>query len=204
MHKFALIALACSAVTLPAYSQDFVKDTLLKHLKTSKDFTVKVAEAMPEADYDFKLTPPQMSFAEQMIHIAQAQDFFLSYLAGEKVGDAKPASKSKADVVVFLKASFDKAIERAEAATRQLPASPWWRLRPSVQAPQANHPDSAAAKLSRGLDIRGPQGHRILQEQDRLIQFPPRRPDRDKQTTAHTSRRQNGRPADRAAQFLRS
>src|SRR5438874_2003418 len=68
---------------LPVFAQD-AKATIVKHLKTSREFTVKVAEAMPEASYDFKLTTPQMSFAEQMIHIAQAQDFFLSYLAGEK------------------------------------------------------------------------------------------------------------------------
>jgi uncharacterized damage-inducible protein DinB len=116
MRIIAALLLLVSA--LPALAQD-VKGTIVKHLKTSRDFTIKVAEAMPEGSYDFKLTPPQMSFAEQMIHIAQAQDFFLSYLAGEKVGDAKPASKSKADVIVFLKASFDKAIERAEAATPQ-------------------------------------------------------------------------------------
>lgn len=101
---------------LPVIAQD-VKDTFVKHLKTSRDFTLKVAEAMPEDSYGFKLTDPQMSFAEQMIHIAQAQDFFLSYLAGEKTSTAKPASKSKADVIVFLKASFDKAIARVEAVT---------------------------------------------------------------------------------------
>jgi uncharacterized damage-inducible protein DinB len=114
MRFIAAVLLFVSA--LPAFAQD-VKATLVKHLKTSREFTIKVAEAMPENSYDFKLTPPQMSFAEQITHIAQAQDFFLSYLAGEKASQAKPASKSKADVIVFLKASFDKAIARAEAAT---------------------------------------------------------------------------------------
>lgn len=99
-----------------AFGQD-VKSTLIKHLKTSKEFTLKVAEAMPVESYDFKLTPPQMSFAEQMIHIAQAQDFFLSSLAGKKPGEAKPPSKSKSDVIVFLKTSFDEAIQRVEGAT---------------------------------------------------------------------------------------
>jgi len=114
-----LIAAALLLVSaLPAMAQD-VKGTLVKHMKTSRDFTLKVAEAMPEDSYDFKLTPPQMSFAEQMIHIAQAQDFFLSYLAGEKTSDAKPSSKSKAAVVAFLKASFDKAIARAESVTAE-------------------------------------------------------------------------------------
>jgi uncharacterized damage-inducible protein DinB len=112
MHKFALIALACSAVTLPAYSQDFVKDTLLKHLKTSKDFTVKVAEAMPEADYDFKLTPPQMSFAQQMVHLSQGFEYFTSALVGQKPSESKPASMKKADVVAFVKTSFDGVIAR--------------------------------------------------------------------------------------------
>ncbi len=114
MRLFALALLLVSA--LPAPAQD-VKDTIIKHMKTSRDFTIKVAEAMPADSYDFKLTAPQMSFAEQMIHIGQAQDFFLSYLAGEKSSEAKPASKSKADVIAFLKAAFDKAITRAEAAT---------------------------------------------------------------------------------------
>jgi uncharacterized damage-inducible protein DinB len=102
--------------TLPALAQD-VKDTFVKHLKTSEEFTLKVAEAMPEDSYDFKLSPPQMSFGEQLTHLAQAQDFFLSSLSGEKAGDAKPASKSKADVIAFVKASFDKAIERVQAVT---------------------------------------------------------------------------------------
>jgi uncharacterized damage-inducible protein DinB len=114
MRIIAAALLLVSA--LPALAQD-VKGTIVKHLKTSREFTLKVAEAMPENSYDFKLTPPQMSFAEQMIHLAQAQDFFLSYLAGEKPSDAKPASKSKADVIAFLKTAFDKAIQRAEAAT---------------------------------------------------------------------------------------
>ena len=103
---------------LPSFAQDLKAD-LVKHLKTSRDFTLKVAEAMPADSYSFKLTPPQMSFAEQMTHLGEAQDFFLHYLSGDKLSDAKPASMSKADVIAFLKMSFDKAIARAEAATME-------------------------------------------------------------------------------------
>jgi uncharacterized damage-inducible protein DinB len=101
---------------LPAFAQDLMGD-LVNHFKTSRDFTLKVAEAMPAESYSFKLTPPQMSFAEQMTHLGQAQDFFLHYLSGDKLSEAKPASMSKADVIAFLKTSFDKAIARAEGAT---------------------------------------------------------------------------------------
>jgi uncharacterized damage-inducible protein DinB len=99
---------------LPAGAQD-VKGDILKHLKVSKEFTLKVAEAMPADSYDFKLTPPQMSFGGQLTHLSQGLDFFLSPFSAEKPGDAKPASNSKADVIAFVKVSFDKAIARVEA-----------------------------------------------------------------------------------------
>ena len=67
-------AIACVALAgLPAFAQVDIKTVVLKHLETSRDFTLKVADQMPEADYGFKLTPPQMSFAEQMTHLAQEQ-----------------------------------------------------------------------------------------------------------------------------------
>jgi len=99
---------------VPAFSQD-VKADILKHLKVSKEFTLKVAEAMPADAYEFKLTPPQMSFGGQITHLSQGLDFFMSPFLGQKPGDAKPASPSKADVIAFVKASFDRAIERVEA-----------------------------------------------------------------------------------------
>jgi hypothetical protein len=63
-----------AAIPIPGFAQMDVRAAVLKHLKTSRDFTLKVAEQMPESTYDFKLTPPQMSFAQQMIHLSQAMD----------------------------------------------------------------------------------------------------------------------------------
>jgi len=112
MRTIAAALLLVSA--LPACAQD-VKGAILKHLKVSKEFTLKVAEAMPAESYDFKLTPPQMSFGGQITHLTQGLGFFLSPFSGEKPSEAKPTSNSKADVIAFAKASFDKAIERVEA-----------------------------------------------------------------------------------------
>jgi uncharacterized damage-inducible protein DinB len=67
---------------------------------------------MPEADYGFKLTPAQMSFGEQMVHLAQTFDEFVTPLSGEKLDLGKPASMSKPDVILFVRKSFDAAIER--------------------------------------------------------------------------------------------
>jgi uncharacterized damage-inducible protein DinB len=103
-------------LSVPAFSQD-VTAIFVKHLKTSRDFTLKVAEAMPEADYSFKLTPPQMSFAEQLVHLSQGMDYFLGAFAGEKPNPPKPAGMSKAAVIAFVKARFDSGIERVEKLT---------------------------------------------------------------------------------------
>src|ERR1700688_1831792 len=81
-----------AALAVPAFAQNDLQAIVLKHLKTSRDFTLKVAEQMPESAYDFKLTPPQMSFAGQMVHLAQAFDEYLSPFFGEKPNPAKPAS----------------------------------------------------------------------------------------------------------------
>jgi len=112
MRTIAAALLLVSA--LPACAQD-VKGAILKHLRVSKEFTLKVAEAMPAESYDFKLTPPQMSFGGQITHLSQGLDFFVSPFSGEKPGDAKPASNSKADVIAFVKVSFDKAIARVDS-----------------------------------------------------------------------------------------
>jgi uncharacterized damage-inducible protein DinB len=107
-----LLALASTQ----AFAQD-IKATYLKHLKTSRDFSLKVAAQMPEATYDFKLTPPQMSFAEQMVHLSGSLDYFLSSFSGEKPSGAKPASMGKKDVLAFMQKSFDQAIERVSKIT---------------------------------------------------------------------------------------
>jgi uncharacterized damage-inducible protein DinB len=115
-RHFALIALAATAFT-PAFAQVDIKATVLKHLKTSAAFTLKVADQMPEASYDFKLTPPQMSFAEQMVHLAQAQQFMRAALTGEKPAPAKPASMKKPDVLAFMRKSFDSTVEQISKLT---------------------------------------------------------------------------------------
>ncbi len=124
MRKLA--ALCLLLVALPAFSQDF-KATILKHLKTSRDFTAKVAEAMPESDYGFKLTPAQMSFAEQIVHLSQGLEYFLSPFSGQKPKPSKPASLSKSDVIAFEKAAFDRAIEQVSALTAEQVSKPAYK-----------------------------------------------------------------------------
>ena len=112
------VAIACIALAgLPAFAQTEVKAAVLKHLKTSRDFTLKVADQMPEADYGFKLTPPQMSFAEQITHLAQEQAGFLAPFSNEKYNPGKPASMNKKDVLAYVRQAFDSSIDKVSKLT---------------------------------------------------------------------------------------
>jgi uncharacterized damage-inducible protein DinB len=114
MPRTSLIfALACASLLCaaqPARAQADVKAVVLKHLTTSRDFTLKVAEQMPEADYGFKLTPPQMSFAEQMAHLASDQVVLLAPFTNSKPAPTKPASMSKKDVIAYVRQTYDQSI----------------------------------------------------------------------------------------------
>lgn len=107
-------AVACACLLLasrPAQAQFDIKAVVVKHLTTSRDFTLKVAEQMPEADYSFKLTAPQMSFGEQMAHLASDQANLLAPFTNAKPGpSAKPASMNKKDVIAFVRQQYDQSI----------------------------------------------------------------------------------------------
>jgi hypothetical protein len=68
-NLFLLAALVC---TISTAAQTANKDVLLKHWKTSGEFTLAVADAMPTDGYNFRPTPEEMSFGELMAHIAAA------------------------------------------------------------------------------------------------------------------------------------
>jgi uncharacterized damage-inducible protein DinB len=117
VHKLSFLLAFAAAIALPLRAQDVCKDAIVKQLKNSRDFTLKVADAMPDASYSYKLTPEQMSFAEQMVHLSQGLTYFLSAFKGEKPNPPKPASTNKSDVVSFIRTSFDNAISTVSALT---------------------------------------------------------------------------------------
>jgi uncharacterized damage-inducible protein DinB len=71
---------------------------------------IAMAEDFPEDKYDFKPVPAQRSFAEQLLHAANANYFFINPAMGLKppaMEDPKREQyKTKAAVVEFVKKSF--------------------------------------------------------------------------------------------------
>ena len=71
---------------------------------------IAMAEDFPEDKYDFKPTPAQRSFAEQLLHATGANYFFTNLTLGQKLpaeeDPKRDQYKTKADVVAFVKKSF--------------------------------------------------------------------------------------------------
>src|SRR5215467_1626110 len=119
---FLAIALLAAVFAFPARAQDAMKkDTAVKpadpELKVVLDSwngvggkLIAMAEDFPEDKYDFKPTPAQRSFAEQLLHAAGANYFLINAVMGKEPLAAEDPKrdqyKSKADIVAFLKKSF--------------------------------------------------------------------------------------------------
>ena len=71
---------------------------------------IVMAEDFPEDKYDYKPTPAQRSFAEQLLHAAGSTYFFTNLANGQKPPaeeDPKRSDfKSKAEIVTFVKKCF--------------------------------------------------------------------------------------------------
>src|SRR6266849_2998313 len=118
-----LIVTTVAVVTLPAYGQDAAKkdaapkpavspsQALLDNWNDVGRKLIAMAEDFPEDKYDFKPTPAQRSFAEQLLHAANANYYFINPATGKKMPaeeDPKRADyKTKEAVVAFVKKSFE-------------------------------------------------------------------------------------------------
>src|SRR5246500_2363133 len=122
MKGIPFLAIVLMACAFPAHAQDArKKDAAVKpadpEVKVVLDSwseigrkLIAMAEDFPEDKYDFKPTPAQRSFAEQLLHAAGANYYFTNPVKGEKPpaeeDPKRDQYKTKADVVGFVKKSF--------------------------------------------------------------------------------------------------
>jgi uncharacterized damage-inducible protein DinB len=82
--------------------------------KISKQFTLDVANAMPSEFYSFKPNAEEMTFGEQMAHIAGGNVFRFQQITGIqppfKFDPAKPVPTDKESIIKMLEQSFDYVI----------------------------------------------------------------------------------------------
>ena len=131
MHRqlATLIASAFLVGSAAAQAQSTVKDALVKHWKTSGEFTIAVADAMPADGYNFRPNPEEMSFGQVMAHIGVADEGACAVASGLPHPDmpAKIAEWAKAkapkpeiskdDALAFLNQAFDFCNKAVAAMT---------------------------------------------------------------------------------------
>src|ERR1700692_4545622 len=122
MKRIPFLAIVLLAFAFPAHAQHAMKkDAAVKpadpELKVVLDSWNEIgrkltamAEDFPEDKYDFKPTPTQRSFAEQLLHAAGSCYYFTNPVTGKKPPAAEDPKrkqyKSKAEIVEFVKKSF--------------------------------------------------------------------------------------------------
>jgi uncharacterized damage-inducible protein DinB len=108
---FLLMALGFS-INGKAQTNDSLLNQLSAKWKNAKTYALKVAELMPEEQYNFKPVPDEMSFGEQLLHIAQNMNWLSSaYLLGSKQNIKSEAKLlSKQSIINTVSAAYDSAL----------------------------------------------------------------------------------------------
>ena len=96
-----VVAASQPAAQAPSIQGEMMKDW--NNLKATMD---KIAAAMPEDKFSFKATPPQRSYGEQILHVAQVNVRFLQ-------GVGAKATAPTIDVKATTKAGIIKAMDDA-------------------------------------------------------------------------------------------
>ena len=117
--KLFLIAL----LAVNAFAQSPLVDAIVGQYKPMKLNFMEGAAAIPEADYSFRLTPPQRPLGEWISHTAQGNYARCAAIMGKETPpESKKAgeTKAKAEVQKVLQASF----EYCDAAFKSLTDQP--------------------------------------------------------------------------------
>jgi uncharacterized damage-inducible protein DinB len=118
--KISTTALLFMLLATASYAQSI--DEIVKEWERAKVYTKEYLDAMPESGYALKPTPEMRSFAEQMLHLADANYGFASAASGEKspvgFGESEKATdKSKANVTKLVMESYDFVINSIKKMT---------------------------------------------------------------------------------------
>src|ERR1700749_4576335 len=122
MKRTTFLTIVLLAFAFAAHAQDLMKkDAAVKPADPESKVVldswneigrklIALAEDFPEDKYDFKPTPAQRSFAEQLLHAAGSNYYFTDTVRKGKPPAAEDPKrdqyKTKADIVAFVKKSF--------------------------------------------------------------------------------------------------
>lgn len=120
MRKILLVACISLSGALQASAQapsgEEIKTLMIKEWERAKAYTIDYLNTMPANKYSFKANDSIRSFAQQMLHLAQANIGLLSGTIGNPLAfaggnlEARTTAQTKDSVMYYVTASYDYAI----------------------------------------------------------------------------------------------
>ena len=106
MKKIPILILFILMVNSNLIAQNDGVSAFLLKWENSKNYLLEIAEAMPEANYNFKPTERQMSFKEQLLHIRQnmlwlSETYFMENDENQKISQKKRKYKKNHRLFFF-------------------------------------------------------------------------------------------------------
>jgi uncharacterized damage-inducible protein DinB len=112
------ILLVFTAASIHAQLADSIKVYLLRDFQRSKSYTQEYLDAMPADKYGYRPNDSVRTFALQMLHLADATNYFASTATGtpnpRPDGLEKMKNPTKDSVVAAVNASYDFMISSLE------------------------------------------------------------------------------------------
>jgi uncharacterized damage-inducible protein DinB len=103
--------------TTRAQSMEAIKVQMVKDWERAKEYTKEYLNTMPAGKYSFKAQDSIRSFAQQMLHLAAANLFFMSNVTSEKPPswlsftlEKRATAQQKDSVDFYVMESYDYAI----------------------------------------------------------------------------------------------
>lgn len=116
MKSYTLLLAIVSLTYISASAQKsdaLFLDAAIQKLRDAKEYTLQMAELMPDDKYSFKPTAVQMSFGGQLLHIASNIGWLSSsYLGGttSPVTKEDAALTNKKNIIAVLNKTYDFAL----------------------------------------------------------------------------------------------
>ena len=111
------------ATQIYAQSMDAIKAQMVKDWERAKEYTQEYLNTMPSDKYSFKANDSVRSFAQQMLHLAAANIFFMSNISSEKPPawlsfnlEKQAGAQGRDSVVYYVMASYDYAINTVKSS----------------------------------------------------------------------------------------
>jgi uncharacterized damage-inducible protein DinB len=123
MRAVKLLTMLCLFLGFTTFAKaQTTTDELVKEWERAKNYTKEYLDAMTETGYALKPTPEMRSFAEQMLHLSDANYGFAAAASGEKSpfeqgALEKTGEKSKAAVTKTVMDSYDFIINAIKKMT---------------------------------------------------------------------------------------